>query len=80
MYDLAMSREIVRSALGKLSKAERLLKDKIPSENKGKGEVFIEKGSEELFRAACKVFEANELFYNFCKEKANTDFLENLTL
>ena len=80
MYDLAMSRAIVHSALSKLFKAERFLKENVHSDRKGKNEIFIEQGSEELFKAACEVFEANEKFYRFCKNKADTDFLDNLKL
>ncbi len=74
MFDLAMSRMVVRDALSNLLKAERLLKEKVHIDHRGKNEIFIEKPSEELFNACCEVFEANKKFYNFCKNKAETDF------
>lgn len=80
MHDLTLSRSIVRGALSNLLKAERFLKEKVHVDRRGKEEIFIEEGSEELFKAACEVFNANEKFFIFCKSKAEADFLKDFKL
>jgi len=77
-YDLPMILSLVRGAMGNIAKAERLLKRKAP--NRMDTELSINQGSEELFKEACEVFTANERFFNFCKNKADVDFLTDLKL
>lgn len=77
-HDLAMTLSLVRGAMGNIAKAERLLKRKAP--NRTDIELSINQGSEELFKEACEVFAANEKFFNYCKNKADVDFLTDLKL
>lgn len=77
-YDIGMTLSLVRGALGNIAKAERMLKQRPP--NKQNTEMAIEQGSEELFSAACEVFKSTETFLEFCKNKANIDFLKDLKL
>lgn len=77
-YDIGMTLSLVRGALGNIAKAERMLKQRPP--NKQNTEISIEQGSEELFQASCTIFKATETFLEFCKNKANVDFLKDLKL
>jgi len=78
MHELHTILGFTRMAMSNLAKADRILRHRPPS--KQLNEISIEKSSEELSQAALKVVEATTEFYQFCKNKANIDFLEDLKL
>lgn len=73
--DLSMTLQLVHGAMGHIAKAERILKHKAPNRKDTETQP-ITKGSEELFQAACDVYAANEKFFHFCKNKSDTDWLD----
>lgn len=78
MTDVHTILGLTRLAMSNLAKADRILRRRPP--NKQDHELSIEKGSDELTQAALKIVDASTEFYNFCKNKADIDFLTDLKL
>ena len=78
MKDRHIINALIRTAMGQLAKTERMMKNNPP--NKSITQISIHEGSEELFTETVKVLEATTEFYNFCKNKAEIDFLKDLKL